>query len=172
MFALFFFSVVLFFSFLLEQSVLLPLGLSPGGFFISFLMFCAAIFILEREWGRWFLLYGSILGGLFSATPFFLFLVFFVVGVIFLFSRPIMPVERAFSFLAVLWLGMALYLVAHALFLVFWRLAGAGDMILVSDLLSFLKHIVFWGAGAFIPFSFVWWLFLRRTHGRQSYALQ
>lgn len=166
------FSFLLFVSFLLEQSFFVPLGVSPGGFFVSFFVFFAGLFFLEREQGWWFALYGGILGGIFSVMPFFSFLFFVGTGAVFLFIKPLLPLERAFSFLAALWFGAVIYLLAQALFWGIGRIFGMPDIVAVSMFAPFFWSVALFASGVLLPFSFIWWLLVYRRRNKQSYMLR
>lgn len=166
------FSFLLLFFFLFEQSVLLPLGLSPGGFFVSFLVFIAGLFFLADDARWWFVLCGSVVAGVFSAMPFFLFLLFVFGGALFLLIKPFLSVERIFSFLSALWLGAALYVFVFSfLWGSSWMLGFAGAPAVFSFRLFFARAAVF-AVWALVPASVLWWLVAYWRRDRQFYALK
>lgn len=165
------FSFLLFFFFLFEGSVLLPFGLSPGGFFVSFLVFIAGLFFLISDVKWLFLLVGGVMAGAFSAMPFVSFLLFIFGGAFFLFVKPLIPIESAFSFFAALWFGALLYLFVFSFLWGAERLLGFSHAVAFSSLVSFFASVVFFAFGALVSFSMVWWLLLYRRRNMPYYAL-
>ncbi len=165
------FSFLLFFSFLFEQSFLLPFSLSPGVFFVPFFVFIMGLFFLERKTGWWFVLCGGILGGIFSVMPLFSFLLFMSAGVLFLFAKLLLPVERVFSFVTALWFGILFYAVMLSLLWSSARVIGFLDAVSFSSLVSSLIAIAVFAFGVLIPVSVLWWLFLYRKRNTRSYSL-
>lgn len=166
------FSLLLFVSFLFEQSIILPLGLSPGVFFIPFFVYVFGLFSLERVTGWWFVLGGATVAGIFSVSPLFSFVSFVCAGAFFLFVKPLLPVERVFSFFAALWSGILAYMAA--LFLVWssvWLIGFLGA-VPFSSFISSLASIALFAFGALIPVSVLRWLFLYRKRNKQSYVLR
>lgn len=171
MLSFFLFFVILSGSFLLEQSVLLPFGLSPGGLFVSFFVFIAGLFFLIGDVKWLFLLAGGAMAGIFSAMPFFSFLLFVCAGALFLLLKPFLPIERVFSLLAALWLGAVLYVFVFSLFWGARWLFGFSDAATFRSFVLFFASVVFFAFGVLVPFSMVWWLLLYRRRNRQYYAL-
>lgn len=166
------FSFLLLSLFLLEGSVLLPFGLSPGGFFVSFLVFISGLFFLIGDARWWFLIVGGVMAGAFSAMPFFLFLLFVCVGASFLFLKPFLPIERAFSLLAALWFGAALYLFVFSLLWGAGQLFGFFDAIALRSFISFFASVGLFSLGAFIPISVAWWFLVYRKRNARLYTLR
>lgn len=172
MFYFFFFSFLLLFSFVLEGSVLLPFGLSPGGFFVPFLIFIAGLFFLAGD-AKWlFLLAGGAMAGVFSTMPFFLFLLFICAGAFFIFIKPFLPIERVFSFLAALLLGAVLYVFVFSLLWGAGRLFGFSDAPTFSFFASFFISVAFFLFAALASLSIVWWICVYRKRNTQSYTLR
>lgn len=166
------FSFLLIFSFLLEQSVLLLFGLSPGGFFVSFLVFISGLFFLIGDVKWLFLLAGGAMAGAFSAMPLVSFLLFVFGGVLFLLLQPLVSVERAFSFLAALWLGALLYLFAFSFLWGAERIFGFSHAVAFSSFVSFFTSVAFFAFGAFIPISAAWWFLVYRKRNARLYTLR
>lgn len=166
------FSFLLFFSFVLEQTVLLFFGLAPGGFFIPFLALCFGFLFLEREEVWWFLIAGGIIAALFSVTPLFSFLLFVCGGALLLFLKRLAPVEGAFSFLAALWFGAASYFAAFAVLWWSGRLFGFfGAFPPVSFRLFFVRAALF-ALWLFVPASVFWWFAAYWRRNKRHYALR
>lgn len=165
------FSLLLFISFLLEQSVLLPFGLSPGGFLVSFLIFAAGVSLLNGDAKWWFIACASIGAGVFSVIPLFSFLLFVCGGALFLAVKRLIPTEGVFSFLAVLWWGATSYLVALS-FLggSGWMVGFAGTPPIASFRLFFVSVILF-ALWLLVPASIAWWLIAYWRGNRRFYAL-
>lgn len=139
---------------------------------MSFLVFIAGLFFLEGG-AKWrFLLVGGVVAGAFSAMPFFSFLLFACAGALFLFLKPLLPIERAFSFFAALWLVALLYLFVFSFLWGAERLFGFFDAAAFSSFVSFFASVAVFAFGALLPFSMVWWLFLYGRRNRQSYMLR
>ncbi|MDO8600396.1 MAG: hypothetical protein Q7R73_02120 [bacterium] len=166
------FFFLLFFSFLFEQSVVVPLGLSPGVFFVPFFVYISGLFFLERKTVWWFVLCGGMVAGIFSVSPLFSFLLFMGAGVLFLFAKLLLPVERMFSFVVALWFGILFYAIMLVLLWSSARFMGFFDAVPFSSLVSSLTAITLFAFGFLIPVSVVWWLLVYRKRNTRSYMLR
>lgn len=157
---------------MLEQSVLLPFGLSPGGFFVSFLVFISGLFFLIGDVKWLFLLAGGAMAGVFSVMPLVSFLLFVFGGALFLLLKPLVSVERALSFLAALWLGAALYVFIFFLSLGVWWFFEFFNAVMLRSFVSFFILVVLFALSSLASVSIVWWLLLYGRRNRQSYMLR